>query len=176
MQKFPQGSTSSTNGITIIGNGNGTPLNQLSGPHSICADVAGNIYVTDENNTRILMFPPNVIPGVDSTVVAGGHGYGSASNQLAHPKDLCVDWHGNIYIGDVSNYRVQMWRPNGWIDTTFIPSGPGNYIAEITFPGGCVQTATAFNLGATLTPSVNISINSNSVCPRAAAIFKATPI
>lgn len=176
VQKFTKGSSSSSNGVTIIGNGMGSALNQLSGVNSIWVDNAGYIYVSDENNVRVLKFPPDVTPGVDGIVVAGGYGYGNAANQLAHPKGLCVDWHGNIYIADVSNYRVQMWRPNGWIDTTYVPSGAGTFFAEVTFPGGCSITSPTFTLEPSLTPSVSISINNDTICPRGAAIFKAWPI
>jgi hypothetical protein len=43
------------------------------------------------------------------TVIIGGRGSGNQSYQLARPKDLSFDRHGNLYVADTDNYRVQMF-------------------------------------------------------------------
>ncbi|MGZ4681240.1 MAG: Calx-beta domain-containing protein [Acidimicrobiales bacterium] len=43
--------------------------------------------------------------------VAGGHGPGSAANQLFEPQGAVVDSRGNVYVADTDNNRVQRWAP-----------------------------------------------------------------
>ncbi|QMW02969.1 hypothetical protein [Spirosoma foliorum] len=57
------------------------------------------------------------------TTVAGGHGQGSAANQLDLPTGLYVDGTGNIFIADQNNHRIQKWSPNNGQGTTV---GGGN--------------------------------------------------
>ncbi len=45
-----------------------------------------------------------------ATTVAGGNGYGSASNQLSYPIDISIDADGNMYILD--NEYIKKWIPN----------------------------------------------------------------
>ncbi len=48
VQKFPQGSSSATNGITVAGgNGNGSNPNQISNPNGIHVSSNGNIYIAE---------------------------------------------------------------------------------------------------------------------------------
>ena len=110
--KFPPGSTSATNGVTIAGgNGIGTALNQLDDPEGVYLDQAGNIYVADGGNNRILMFPPNSTSATMGTVVAGGNGLGTALNQLYFPRGLALDAAGNIYVTD--GERIIVFPPGG---------------------------------------------------------------
>ncbi len=61
IQKFPAGSTSTTNGITIAGgHGHGAVSNQLSGPWGIFIDKNGNVFVGDESNHRVQKFSPHI--------------------------------------------------------------------------------------------------------------------
>ncbi|CAF4477548.1 unnamed protein product, partial [Rotaria magnacalcarata] len=41
------------------------------------------------------------------TVIAGGNAYGAGANQLTSPIGLSVDRHGNLYVADSRNDRVQ---------------------------------------------------------------------
>jgi len=57
IQKFPPGSTSATNGITIAGgNGPGAAANQFYFPYSVYVDKNGSIYVADDDNNRVQKF------------------------------------------------------------------------------------------------------------------------
>lgn len=108
IQKFPPGSTSATNGVTVAGgNGNGPALNQMDYAEGVFLDKAGNIYVADGGNNRILMFPPNSTSATMGTVVGGGNGLGYANNQLYFPRGVTVDDAGNVYATD--QYRIIMF-------------------------------------------------------------------
>ncbi|CAF4629375.1 unnamed protein product, partial [Rotaria socialis] len=41
------------------------------------------------------------------TVIAGGNGQGTGANQLNVPIGLSFDRHGNLYVADYVNGRVQ---------------------------------------------------------------------
>jgi sugar lactone lactonase YvrE len=110
IQKFPPGSSSATNGITVAGgNGFGSAANQLAEPTGVFVDASGNIYVSDQGNNRILKFPPGSTSATNGSAVAGGNGFGSAANQFEAPTGVFVDAKGNIYISDYGNNRIQEW-------------------------------------------------------------------
>ncbi len=112
IQKFPHGSTSLTDGITVAGgNGTGSAANQFNIPYSVFVDGSGNIYVTDQANSRVQKFPPGSSSATNGITVAGGNGQGSAANQLTSPISTYVDGGGNIYVADLGNNRVQEFLP-----------------------------------------------------------------
>lgn len=48
----------------------------------------------------------------NTTVVAGGNGFGNELNQLARPLNLCVNNEQTIYISDHFNNRIMEWSKN----------------------------------------------------------------
>ena len=117
--KFPAGSNAGTSGVTVAGgNGPGTAANQLTGPQGLFIDAAGDLYVCDEPNSRVLEFPPGSTSATLGVVVAGGNGAGSNPNQFNYPHSVWVDGSGNIFIADLSNFRVQKWAPGAAAGTT----------------------------------------------------------
>jgi sugar lactone lactonase YvrE len=108
IQKFPANSTSLTNGTTVAGgNGIGSGLNQLYRPYGVKLDAAGNIYVADGANNRVIKFPAGSTSATSGTIVAGGNGAGSGANQLSTPANVAFDAAGNMYVCDFDNNRVQ---------------------------------------------------------------------
>ena len=98
-----------TNASTVAGgNGVGAGLNQLHNPIGVALDHAGNVYVADKNNSRIVKWAPGATTGV---VVAGGNGAGAGLNQLNYPDGISIDGSGNMYIADTNNHRVMKWIP-----------------------------------------------------------------
>ncbi|CAF4482996.1 unnamed protein product, partial [Rotaria socialis] len=41
------------------------------------------------------------------TIIAGGNGQGAGPNQFHYPVGLTFDRHGNLYVVDWKNHRVQ---------------------------------------------------------------------
>lgn len=146
IQKFPAGSTSATNGITVAGgNGQGTAPNQLYFPSAVYVDKTGNIYVADQGNFSIQKFPPNSNQSTNSVTVAGGNGMGSAANQLHEPTAVTMDNSGNLYVMDESNERVQKFPPGSNSATNGITvaggNGNGTALNQITFGEGLALDA-----------------------------------
>jgi hypothetical protein len=63
--------------------------------------------VADYANHRIMRWPKGATQG---TVIIGGNGRGAQSNQLNEPVDLSFDRHGNLYVVDFENHRVQKFN------------------------------------------------------------------
>lgn len=123
IQKFPAGSTSATNGITVAYVS--TYVSHLF------VDNSDNLYVTDYNNNRIQKFSSGNTTGI---IVAGDSngGYGSGANQLKEPYGIFVDNNGNLYVADAGNYRIQKF-PAGSTSAT-------NGVTLFSVPGSDVTT------------------------------------
>jgi gliding motility-associated-like protein len=96
-------------GVTVAGgNGEGNAASQLGrDPRGIAVDQAGNVYVADEDNSRVQQWAPGAREG---TTVAGGHGQGDAADQLSNPFGVTLARNGDLYIAD-GNVRIVKWPP-----------------------------------------------------------------
>ncbi len=80
---------------------------ELSKPGSVCMDTYGDLFIADNNNSRIRKVDIN---GIITTVAGGGS---STSNNilattasLGNIRGVCTDNNNNIYVPDRSHYRV----------------------------------------------------------------------
>ncbi|CAF2173560.1 unnamed protein product, partial [Rotaria magnacalcarata] len=56
------------------------------------------------SNHRVMRWTQGAKQG---TVIAGGNGKGAGANQFSYPEGLSFDRHGNLYVADEWNHRVQ---------------------------------------------------------------------
>jgi uncharacterized protein (TIGR03437 family) len=83
---------------------------QLSQPEGVAVDSAGNLYIADTGNNRMLKMTPG---GTVSTVAGNGaYGYSgdggpATSAELDVPSGVAVDSAGNLYIADAQNHRIR---------------------------------------------------------------------
>ena len=105
----------------------------------VAVDNAGNLYIADEQNSRIRKVDTN---GIITTVAGNGaNGYGGdggvATNaSLRYPRGVAVDGPGNIYIADNASQRVRKVATNGII-TTLAGNGTNGYAGD----GGAATNA-----------------------------------
>ncbi|CAF4104651.1 unnamed protein product [Adineta steineri] len=92
--------------IVAGGNGKGSQVNQLDYPSFIFVDDDLSVYVSDQNNHRVMKWRKDAKEG---TIVAGGNGQGANLNQLSYPEGVIVDDLGQIYVADYENHRVMRW-------------------------------------------------------------------
>jgi sugar lactone lactonase YvrE len=127
-----------TSGIiaTIAGNGrygfsgDGGPgtAAQLSYPSGVTVDRAGNVYVSDQDNSRVRMISTS---GIISTYAGNGtRGYSSddipaTSAELSSPIGLAFDTSGNLFIADAGNFRIRKVDTAGIITTVAGDGIPG---------------------------------------------------
>ena len=97
------------------------PIN-LDNPRGLARDGAGNFYVADCDNHRIL----KIAADSSVTILAGGtlgHADGNGNDaSFAYPKGLAVDASGNVYVADEENNRIRRITPEGTV-TTLAGSG-----------------------------------------------------
>ena len=76
--------------------------NGLAFPNGLAVDAAGNVYVADGNNGRLLVF------GTDGAVVAQV-GQGAGKGKLGLPRGVAIDGHGRVFVGDSSGQSVSVF-------------------------------------------------------------------
>ncbi|CAF3745094.1 unnamed protein product, partial [Rotaria socialis] len=95
-----------TEGIVVAGGqGQGNALTQLSSPNGLFVDTLGTLYVADSHNHRVMRQTQGDTK--QGTVIVGGNGKGAGANQFNVPIGLSFDRHGNLYVVDMGNNRVQ---------------------------------------------------------------------
>ncbi|MGE5156486.1 MAG: NHL repeat-containing protein [Betaproteobacteria bacterium] len=95
---------------------------QFNFPNGVAVDSAGNVYVTDSNNGRLVVFDPS---GKQRAVVRRG----SAAGDLGLPRGAAIDDSGRIYVADTSGQGVQLYHVIGDQDA------PPAYIGRFGSPG-----------------------------------------
>jgi sugar lactone lactonase YvrE len=145
-----------TNGIitTVAGtgqrgySGDGGPATKakLNRPDGVVFDAAGNMYIDDENNSRVRKVDTNgIITTVGGTGEAGcsGNGGPATSGMMANPHGMGFGPDGALYVSEGDCNAVRKITPNG----TLLPvlgtgvagcsgfdGGPG-ISAQVTNPG-----------------------------------------
>ncbi|CAF1008605.1 unnamed protein product [Adineta steineri] len=122
-------------GIRVAGeNYTGNQLKQLDYPSFIFVDKDQSVYVSDQNNHRVMKWRKDAKEGI---IVAGGNGEGRNLNQLSSPEGVTVGHLGQIYVADYTNHRVMRWwegKEEGKIVVS--GNGIGNQSNQFYSPSG----------------------------------------
>ena len=116
-------------GVGNIDPGAQTPL---AFPHGVAVDGAGNLYIADTSNHRILRVDTEgTITTFAGTGEQGysGDGGPAVKAQLNGPFGVAVDTDGNLYIADTLNYRIRRVDTAGTI-TTFAGTGERGFSGD----------------------------------------------
>lgn len=92
------------NAITVSINGSNQNFT-LNNPIDVVLDMNGYLFIADTYNHRILGSGPDGF----RCIVGCTSQYGSASNELSHPRGLNFDSYGNLLVADANNSRVQKY-------------------------------------------------------------------
>lgn len=141
-----------TGGTTYSGDGGLATAASFHVMGGIAIDVFGNIFISDSNRIRKIDALTGVINLYAGTSGGfSGDGGAAIAAQLNGPRSICVDFYGNIYIEDASNYRIRKISTSGII-TTVAGNGSPTYTGD-----GVPATATGIStFGVAVDPSGNV--------------------
>lgn len=80
---------------------------RLRGASGIATDAAGNVYVADTENHRIVKYSPTL------TVLKTWGTFGREKGQLQFPRGVAVDSRGYVLVADSGNHRMQWFTGEG---------------------------------------------------------------
>ncbi|CAF2152048.1 unnamed protein product, partial [Rotaria magnacalcarata] len=69
----------------------------------------------------------------NGVTIAGGNGWGDATNQLYYPYGLLVDDDQTVFIADMWNHRIMQWK-NGDTTNGQVVAGSGNGLHQLDQP------------------------------------------
>jgi len=100
----------------FVSYGGATTASAFEGPFGVAFDSAGNLWVADEGNSRVLQFNPPFSTGMSASLVLGqanftAGSYGLAQNEMRAPFEIGFDSSGNLYVADYANDRTLQFAP-----------------------------------------------------------------
>ena len=127
---------------TIVGNGEdgysgdgGLAVEaSLSSPSDLYVDGQGNIYIADAGNSRIRRV--DALTGIIETVAGNGNfdfsgdGGPAIEASLSLPRSVFLDKEGNIFISDMSNFRIRKVAANTGIIETVAGNGSRGFSGD----------------------------------------------
>ncbi len=152
----------------------GPAANTLYAPRDLAKDSAGNLYVADSLNCRVLQFSPPFTTGMRASVVIGQSGFTSVrcllntqatAAGMYFPIAVAIDHNGNLWVTDNWNSRVLEYVPpfrNGMPATLAIgQASTGAPDANPCNRGGVAPTASTLCIpdGASFDPNGNLWVS-----------------
>jgi len=129
----------------------------LYNPVGVASDAAGNLYISDQSNSRIRKVDTNgIITTVAGSIISGYAGDGGTATNayLKNPGGVAVDAFGNLYIADQYNNRIRKVDTNGIITTV-----AGNRDSGYSGDGGAAtNTSLYYPVGVVLDTFGNLYI------------------
>jgi sugar lactone lactonase YvrE len=133
---------------TTINKG-GISKDSLYTPTGVAVDSTGNLYVSDSNNNRVLLFPAvstsalRVYGQGGSMLTNTNNKNGLSATSLSNPRGLRLDGANNLYVVDVFNNRVLFYLEASSTATLVYGQG-GFFNTPIENNGGISATSLYF--------------------------------
>ena len=138
-------------------------------PVAAAEDSAGNIYVSEYLQARVLQFKPPFTNGMSASLVFGQPDFttgtgNTTQNGLHGPTSVAIDSSGNLWVADAANNRILQYKPpfsNGMDASLVLGQANFNSFGEATTNSGLHQP-----LGLAFDPSGNLWVvdgNNNRV-------------
>lgn len=161
---YGQGGVFTTNTV----NNGGVSANSLNCPFGLTLDAAGNLYVADDCNHRVLYYPAGTTTatrvygqgGIFTTNTANNGGI--SANSLLSPEGVVVDSSNNVYIADRANNRV-LYYPSGTTTATRVYGQGGSFTTNTANNGGISANSFSAPIDVTLIAG-NLYVADNANC------------
>ncbi len=156
---YGQGGSFTSNAV----NNGGISANSLYEPLGVVLDGSGDLYVADEKNNRVLVYPfssttATQVYGQGGTFTAGSANNGGISaNSLYQPYGVSLDSSGDLYIGDTFNNRV-LFYPFGSTTATRVYGQLGSFTSNSQNNGGVSANGLGYPEGVPLDSSGNLYV------------------
>jgi len=131
----PGGQLIATVGLKCSGLAGQCPPSQLLAPRDAATDSAGDVYVADYTNDRIVEFGASDL----STAIRTWGGRGTGQLQFNRPYGVTLDDSGNVYVADSGNNRIQEYDVSAaapaaptylaTYGSPTVPTGTGKFIS-----------------------------------------------
>jgi sugar lactone lactonase YvrE len=93
-------------GVVVAGvQGQGNSRPPMSRPCGVVVDPLGTVYVADKDTHQVVRWPKGAQQG--TVIIEGGNHAGQPEYFIGYPIGLSFDRHGQLYVVDASNKRVQ---------------------------------------------------------------------
>lgn len=123
---FGQGGSFTSNvcdfDIGIVNDVDASTANDLCSPHGVAVDGAGNLYIADFDNNRVLEYNTPLSSGTTATGVLGQLDFTHEMENLTDaqglydPEDVAIDTSSSpnhVYVSDFTNNRILGWNNAG---------------------------------------------------------------
>lgn len=104
-------------------------------PHGLAADSKGNIYVSDTNNTRLVVLNSRGEPIASKGMLPTGPGIGKDPQEFGMPAGITMDDKGRLFIVDAFDFSVKAYNLKGQQIAIF-GGNPGELDGEFSYPDG----------------------------------------
>jgi tripartite motif-containing protein 71 len=104
----------------------GSETAQFISPRGLAITPTGNLYIVDEYNERIQEWIPPGAGGTHQVYATLFGSAGSGNGQFAGPNGVAIDGHGNVWVSDSKNSRVQEFSSAGVFIAAYGSHGTGN--------------------------------------------------
>ncbi len=167
--------------LSSYGSGlNNASATSLAAPHGVAVDSAGNVYVADTSDSRVLVFAnPFVIKastgqsaGFAAEAVIGQVGDFSSdgcnteggaptADTLCSPEDVTLDHLDNLYVADTGNNRVVEYNApitSGTFSANRVFGQLGSFTASVVNNGGPSKDSLRFPTGVAIDKFNNLYV------------------
>ena len=108
---------------------------QFNYPIGVAADGSGNVYVAESSGHRIRKIDSlGVVSTLAGSGVSGFADGPAPTAQFSYPYGVAVDGSGNVYVGDMVNFRIRKianTTAQSTTTTTTVPAAAGTLTAKI---------------------------------------------